>query len=345
MSSDPSAPPTRPLTGTTPLTRENWPIAGAMLQFPGVHPDGSRAQDDPGEAWAAAFAELADVGFDRVEVNDNWVRVGDLSGERVDELAEAGRSAGTMLGSVAIVRSSVTEPDRERAEANLAYSHRTLENVARLGGGIVSIGFHRALTAAQQQALWFWLEPGERDDPDDAEHFALVVRRVQELGRHAADLGLQLTLEMYEDTYLGTAESAVRMVTEVGLPNVGLNPDVGNLIRLHRPIVDWAATYAAVLPHANYWHIKNYFRDEDPGTGAVFATPAPLELGLVDYRRTVRQAVALGFRGTFVCEHYGGDGLGVSALNRDYLRRVLPATVDDPGGDDSTVGQSAAGGR
>lgn len=320
-----STAPLDPSAGPTALTRENWPIAGAMLQFPAVHPDGSRVQDDSGQAWAATLAELAEVGFDRVEVNDNWLRVGDLTAERVDELAGAGRAAKVALGSVAIVRSSVTDP--EHGEQNLAYSHRTLDSAARMGAGIVSIGFHQALTPAQKQAMWFWLEPGARDDPDDAAHFALVVRRVQELGRHAADLGLQLTLEMYEDTYLGTAESAVRMVTEVGLPNVGLNPDVGNLIRLHRPLVDWAATYASVLPHANYWHIKNYFRDEDPATGAVFSTPAPLELGLIDYRRTVRQAVALGFTGTFVCEHYGGDGIGVSAMNREYLRRILPAAV------------------
>ena len=318
-------PPETPAPSNGALNRENWPIAGAMLQFPAVRSDGSRVQDDAGEAWAADLAQLADVGFDRVEVNDNRLRVGELSDARVDELAEAGRSAGIALGSVAVVRTSVTDP--EHGERNLAYSHRTLDNAARLGSGIVSIGFHRPLTDAQRKALWFWLEPGERDDPDDAEHFALVVRRVRELGRHAADLGLQLTLEMYEDTYLGTAESAVRMVTEVDLPNVGLNPDVGNLIRLHRPIVDWAETYAAVLPHANYWHIKNYFRDEDPATGAIFSTPAPLELGLVDYRRTVRQAVALGFTGTFVCEHYGGDGLGVSAMNREYLRRILPAAA------------------
>ena len=150
---------------------------------------------------------------------------------------------------------------------------------------------------------------------------------MSELGRHAAGLGLELTLEMYEDTYLGTGASSVRLVTEVGLDNVGLNPDVGNLIRLHRPIDDWQETLADTLPYANYWHVKNYSRDENPESGSYMAVPAPLELGLINYRHAVRDAVALGFRGTFVCEHYGGDGLGVSALNRDYLRRVLPGAL------------------
>jgi hypothetical protein len=35
-------------------------------------------------------------------------------------------------------------------------------------------------------------------------------------------------------------------------------------------------------------------------------------------------ALAHGFRSAFLYEHYGGDGLSVSAANRDYLRRILP---------------------
>ncbi len=39
---------------------------------------------------------------------------------------------------------------------------------------------------------------------------------------------------MYEDTLIGTADGAVRFVTDVDLPNVKINADIGNLIRLHR---------------------------------------------------------------------------------------------------------------
>ena len=304
------------------LNRDNWPIAAAMLQFPALGADGTRVQDADGETWADAFDQVADAGFDRVEINDNWLRVGDLSAARLDELAEAGRRGGVELSSVCIVRSSVIDP--VTGQDNLDYSHRTLEAAAHLGAGVVSVGFHRPLTAEQRERLWFWTAQGEIDEPDDTENWQRAVDRIGDLGRHAASLGIELTLEMYEDTYLGTAESSVRLLTEVGLDNVGLNPDVGNLVRLHRPIDDWRETLAATLPHANYWHVKNYYRDEDPVTGTYTAIPAPLELGLINYRHAVRDAVALGFRGMFVCEHYGGDGLGVSAQNRDYLRRVLP---------------------
>jgi sugar phosphate isomerase/epimerase len=318
------------------LSGATWPIAAAMLQFPAVSRDHRPVYEaDPSE-WAEAFAQIGETGFDRVEINDNWLRVGDLSESRVDDLASAGRDAGTVLESVCIVRSSVIDPGS--GAQNLAYTHRTLDAAAQLGAGIVSIGFHRPLTAEQRARLWFWTAQGEVDAPDDEENWRLAVRRVTELGRHAAELGIELTLEMYEDTYLGTAASSVRLVTEVGLDNVGLNPDVGNLIRLHRPIDNWQETLQATLPHANYWHVKNYARDEDPATGSYTAVPVPLELGLINYRDAVRDAVALGFRGTFVCEHYGGDGLSVSALNRDYLRRVLPAAIRALPGDPAAAG-------
>ena len=55
----------------------------------------------------------------------------------------------------------------------------------------------------------------------------------------------------------------------------GLNPDIGNFIRLHRPIEPAQDMLDKVLPYANYWHVKNYLRDEDPKTGQVMTFPVP----------------------------------------------------------------------
>jgi hypothetical protein len=45
---------------------------------------------------------------------------------------------------------------------------------------------------------------------------------------------------------------------------------------------------------------------------------------VINYRKAVRYALSVGFRGAFVTEHYGGDGLQVSSMNREYLRSILP---------------------
>ncbi|MGH3629259.1 MAG: sugar phosphate isomerase/epimerase family protein [Sciscionella sp.] len=306
-----------------PYTAESWPIAAALLQFPGTGPDGSRVQDAPASDWLEVFREIADAGFTDVDLTDSWVKPGDLSTARRDELQDAAREAGLRARSISAIRCSVI--DAQHGEDNLAYSHRTLEAAAHLGVGVVSFGLHQALTAEQQEQLWFWTVSGHVDPVGDPDAWNLAVGRLAELGRHAAEVGVLVSLEMYEDTYLGTADSAVRLVQDIGLANVGLNPDIGNLIRLHRPVEDWREIAEKTLPWSNFWHAKNYSRDEDVATGNYFAVPAPMESGLISYREAFRIAISVGFQGVVCVEHYGGDGLSVCASNRDYLRRhVLP---------------------
>lgn len=303
-------------------TQRTWPIAAAMINFPGVLADGTTVQDQPVEAWRDTLQQVADEGFELLDPTDSWLRVADLSPERLAGFSDLVASVGLRLGGISTARRSVI--DAEHGDEYLAYGHRVIDTAATLGVADVSFGLFQALTDAQKQALWFWTAPGYQDSPDP-DAWALAVSRFQELGRHAAEVGVHLSLEMYEDTYLGTADSSVRFLTDIGADNVWLNPDVGNLQRLHRPVEHWLAMIEKTVQYARYWHVKNYFRTEDASTGSVTTAPAPLELGVVNYRTAVRLAIAAGFDGTFLCEHYGGDGLSVSARNREYLLRVLPA--------------------
>ena len=79
-----------------------------------------------------------------------------------------------------------------------------------------------------------------------------------------------------------------------------------------------------LVPYAKYWHVKNYMRIEDPEKDLIISYPTSLALGIINYRVAVQKAIACGFRSAFLCEHYGGDGLTVCAMNRDYLRTILP---------------------
>lgn len=309
---------------SSPAGARDWPIGAALLQFPGSTPDGTAVNDASAAHWVAVFREVADAGFGHVDLTDSWLRPGDLPAERLAELGRTIEESGLGVTAVSAVRRSVIDPDPDAAREYLGYLLRTVDAAAALGIPVVSVGLHRALTPAQQAALWFWTEPGATDPVGDSRTWELAVERLRKLGVRAADQGVALSLEMYEDTYLGTGESAVRLVKDIGMPEtVGLNPDIGNLVRLHRPVEDWEDLMRATLPHANYWHIKNYHRDFDPHTGAYFTVPAPCESGYINYRRAMEIALDSGFDGPLCVEHYGGDGLSVSAANRDYLRRIL----------------------
>jgi sugar phosphate isomerase/epimerase len=312
------------MSDTGPLTRENWPIAAAMIQQQNILPDGSSVQDQSAEGWAATLAEVSDVGFTELDPTDSWIRIADLEPSRLDEFMAVVKEAGLTIPAISTARRSVI--DAQHGDEYLAYCHRVLDTAAKIGAKAVSFGLLQALTPAQKKALWFWTAPGHVD-PDDPAMWKKAVDRIRELGRHAGELGIEIGLEMYEDTYLGTADSAVRFVTDVDLPSVGINADLGNLVRLHRPVEHWRSMMEKVAPFARYWHAKNYYRTEDEMTGLVVTAPAPLEFGVISYRVAIQMAIAHGFRSAFLCEHYGGDGLTVSATNRDYLRRILPKSL------------------
>lgn len=312
------------MTGRTDAPRyhrDDWPIAAAMIQYPNILPDGRSVQDQAPEDWAATLADVADAGFTELDPTDAWLRIADLSPARLDAFMAVVTGLGLTVPAISTARKNLIDADR--GPEMVAYAHRVIDTAAGIGARSVSLGLFGALTEAQKKALWFWTVQGERN-PDDAASYGLAVARVRELGRHAEEAGIEIALEMYEDTYIGTADGAVRFVTDVGLPNVGINADLGNLIRLHRPVEHWLAMVEKTIPFAKYWHVKNYWRTEDAATGLVVTGPTSLELGLINYRTAIKLALSHGFDSPFLCEHYGGDGLGVSATNRDYLRTLLP---------------------
>ncbi|MBQ6641691.1 MAG: sugar phosphate isomerase/epimerase [Saccharopolyspora sp.] len=304
-----------------PHTAQDWPIGAALLQFPGTTRDGRSVQDLPAQQWGRVLREVAAEGFEHLDLTDSWLRPADLSPQRRQEFARTLQENRLAVSALSVTRRSVLDPDT--GAANFDYLLRSIDAAAELGAGVVCAGLHRPLTDAQRAAVWFWHQPGAGDDPADERAWELAVQRFRAAGQRAAGRGVALSLEMYEDTFLGTPESAVRLVRDIGLANVGLNPDIGNLVRLHRPMPHWEELLVPTLPYTNYWQIKNYYRDHDPATGAYATSPAPVESGVIDYRKALELALEAGFDGPICTEHYGGDGLGVSARNRDYLRRVL----------------------
>ena len=311
------------MTSNTVLGAASWPIAAAALPFPGLDRDGQDATRAGVEAWHAPLHAVRRCGFRLVDLTDSWIRPGDLSARELRELTAALQEHELRPASLSVVRRSVI--DDLDGDANLAYSHRSIDAAAELGITTVSVGLHQALTGEQRQQLWFWTVTGH---VDRADRWNDAVTRLRELGSHAQSLGIVLSLEMYEDTFLGTADSAVRLVTEIANPWVGLNPDIGNLVRLHRPIESWREAFEATLPYTNFWHMKNYSRSESADGALVVTVPSSMDIGVIDYRWAVDRAIELGFRGVMCVENYGGDGLSVCARNRDYLQQyVVPEHV------------------
>ncbi|MGP9580339.1 MULTISPECIES: sugar phosphate isomerase/epimerase family protein [unclassified Brachybacterium] len=304
------------------FTAENWPIGANMLTFGSTTADGTPTLEAPSTAWASQLRQVKELGVDQIDPTDAWLPLAKLSDDRLEEFRRVLDGEGMSLASISMTRNSVVDVDN--GEQNLRDAHRFIEIAPTFGVSVVNTGFMQATTEAQQKAVWFWLEDGHVDDPALRD---LAIERIRELGDAAQAQGIQLSLEMYEDTFVGTTDDAVSFVTDVGHTAVGLNPDIGNLVRLHREIEPWEDMFEKVLPHSNFWHIKNYTRDFDAATGAYSSDPMPLKYGYINYRKVIRRAVELGYSGPFCCEHYGSDSLGVIAENVQYIRQVLASAL------------------
>ena len=310
---------------STTLTAATWPVGANMLTFGNAAPDGTALIDASSQVWASQLRQVKELGVDQIDPTDAWLALAQLSDERIEEFRRVLDGEGMSLSSISITRNSVV--DRGRGEENLRAAHRFLDIAPSFDVTVVNTGFMQDLTQQQRAATWFWLADGHVDDPALRD---LAIERIRELGDHAARLGVQVSLEMYEDTYVGTADDAVAFLKDVDHASVGLNPDIGNLVRLHRDIEPWEDMFEKVLPHSNFWHIKNYTRDFDPATGAYATAPMPLKYGYVNYRKVIRRAIELGYTGPICCEHYGSDSLGVVAENVHYVRQVLTSALADP---------------
>ena len=93
---------------TTPDTRPanggSWPIAAAMINFVGPLPDGTPVQDAPVSAWEDPLQQVADAGFDLVDPTDSWLRLADLTPDRLKGFTEICESVGLGIGGISTAR-------------------------------------------------------------------------------------------------------------------------------------------------------------------------------------------------------------------------------------------------
>jgi sugar phosphate isomerase/epimerase len=273
------------------------------------------------DAWRTGLDALARGGFDCVDVVDSWLPFGNLTAAQVPLLAGAVAASGLRLAGLSSIRRSVIDP--VDSEANLAYTHRAIDVSAALSAPVLSIGFHRPLTPLQRE--WaFWTVPGPTENPDDPDIWGLAIRKLRELAEHAGAVGVSLSLELYEDTLLGSGALAARLVECVGSASLGINADLANLYRVPRRLSEsWLEAFSVCLPYLNYWHVKNYRRTEGYPDGPFLAWPTQLADGDIDYRLLLRMAIEAGYTGPICIEQYGGDGLSAQSAGLRYLTELL----------------------
>ena len=120
-----------------------------MLPFGSVDSHGGPIHDAAPEEWAKHLNLVARLGFTEVDPTDTWVRVADLSPERLADFQSVLKDAGLTIPAISTSRRSVMDP--EHGKEYLEYSHRLLDAAAELGVPLVSFGFFQGFTPAQEK--------------------------------------------------------------------------------------------------------------------------------------------------------------------------------------------------
>ncbi|MET4704811.1 sugar phosphate isomerase/epimerase [Frigoribacterium sp. UYMn621] len=307
------------------MTAVDESIVGSVLALCTQTP-GARRGAGP-MSWRSELRRLKRSGFSRVDLLDNWLPFAHLTASEVDDLGSILVDIGLTAPCLGTSRRSLIDP--ELGEENLEYTLKILEVAHRLGLRRVGVGFHPALVDAQRQSAQFWEHAGRADDRTD-ENWDLAARRVAVVCDAAAELEIDLNIELYEDSLMCTSEDVARLMAAVDRPNFGVNPDLGNLVRSVTPLREsWLDTLRGCLPHMTYWHLKNYTRSTLAPGGPFAVAPTALGDGTIDYRLAVTEALAAGYSGPMVVEHYGGDALWMQERSAEYLRRLVDELRND----------------
>lgn len=276
--------------------------------------------DADASSWEAELTRLKRCGFDTFDLVDGWLRVDRLSPDRLTQFKHATEAAELAIAGISVIRASVIDP--RDGEVNVDRTLRALDAAAALDVGVVGVGFHRPLQGRQLEAP-FWMVPHPEDDDSD-ENLDLATRRLRLVCDRAGELGIAITLELHESTLLDRSARVLRLIDAVGADNLGVNLDIGNLIRTPFPPAEsWRDTVTSLAPHVNYWHLKNYLRLEDPTAATALTTPCALGDGELDYRWAIAEVLGDGYRGPLCIEHYGGDALSAMSRGRAYLETLL----------------------
>lgn len=249
------------------------------------------------------LTSFAAAGFEAIELSDIWVDSRTATSKQLQILNTAIADAG-----MAVVGLSTLGLER---------SDQALSAAIDAGAPTLCLGLHQ-MPGSQASSGSFWATPPEPHTPTDAD-FAQFSEPLAALCKRAHAAGLNVVIEMNEHAIIDRAAHVLRLLDMTDAPNLGVNPDLGNLTRVTVPMIEtWYETLEKLAEFTRYWHVKNNLRLDHP-SGFVVTHPCAMDAGIIDYREAMKILDAQGFSGPIVIESYWGDRMRNLQLAKNYL--------------------------
>ena len=284
-----------------------------------VHPHTGGGMNLPaGQARTEFLTRSKAMGFDGLELGaGDSTADADIAALR-DELADAG------LPCLAVRGGGFTHPrTRQRSVDSL---RNAIVYASKIGATVVNSVLGTPLRDPSGPGLT-WGERTCQGSSRTATHadFEATAAAIIDASGVAADVGVDITVEVHQHSIVDNSWSALRLMELVARSNVGINPDLGNVLWTYDvPEESCEAAIVALAPHTKYWHCKNLYRVNVPDLQRSVFLQVPLPEGEIDYRFALSALRGVGYTGHVAIEGIRlGDQFARDRASVDYMRGLL----------------------
>ncbi len=288
-----------------------YPYTGQPFLFP------------PKETRAPWLRKIQSLGFDGIEVgldaagrepSEQTVR------ELRRELEDAGVPCVVVRGGGGLTHPRTARTSRQRMA-------QTVRFAAWVGSSVANMGITTPPTQPHAPGVGNTGDVASQGGSRTAseEDFERTAAAFREVGDLAADVGIDISIEVHQHSIADNSWAALHLLDLIDRPNVGANPDLGNIYWTYDvPEETSEAAILALAPRAKYWHCKNLMRIHIPQLNQAIFQRVPLPDGEIDYRFAITAMHAAGYAGYLAIEGLQlGDQIAGDGRSADYARGIL----------------------
>ena len=272
---------------------------------------------------ARLFGKIQEIGFEAVELGVDMVGGPDAEEGPVTELRRELEDYGTPC--VAVRGGGGVSQPNVAAHSRLMLD-KTVEVASWLGAGTVNVTTSTP-PRNPDMAGAFVGEPisqgGSRMASADA--FERTAAALREVGARAGGLGIDITIEVHQQSITDNSWSTLHMLDLIDSPHVFANPDLGNIYWCYDiPEESTEDAIVALAPRSKYWHCKNLQRVHIPENEHSIFIRVPLPDGEIDYRFAISAMHDAGFDGYLAVEGMTqGDQITNDRRSLEYVKQLL----------------------
>ncbi len=269
------------------------------------------------------LAKVKEIGFDGIELGAMGASEDAIKTLRA-ELEDAGTPCVAIRGGGGAAHPRVAAANKKRLENAVHFA-------AQIGAGVVNSTVTTPPAFPDNKGTF----KGENVSQGASrtareEDYERTAKAITDVAKIAAELGVEISIEIHQNSIVDNSWSALHLMELIDQPNVGLNPDLGNIYwTYHIPEESCEDAIVALAPHANYWHCKSLSRVDIPELERSIFLQVPLPDGEIDYRFAISAMLAADYKGYIAIEGMRlGDQFHNDAKTVAYVKSLLAELSD-----------------